>query len=162
MSEADTQTSVQGDTPSGEGAATGGYTDAPDPHEVKAGSDSSAEKDSDRWVTGDEPMTGPQASYLETLAQNAGEQVPSGLTKKQAHDEIERLQGAGGTPDPSNQERPTTDWVTGDEPMTGPQASYLETLAQRAGEEPPADLTKSQASRAIDDLQQRALDGSGR
>ena len=40
--------------------------------------------------------------------------------------------------------------------MTGPQASYLETLAQQVGEEPPKDLTKSQASRAIDDLQARA------
>ncbi|MDL5156616.1 DUF3072 domain-containing protein [Actinomycetospora sp. Odt1-22] len=67
------------------------------------------------------------------------------------------MQGSDSDPagDPSKQERPTTEWVTGEEPMTGPQASYLETLAQRAGEEPPKDLTKSQASRAIDDLQKR-------
>jgi hypothetical protein len=148
---------------------------APDPHAVKTpGDDSPAAKDPDAWVTGDEPMTGPQASYLETLAHQAGEDPPAGLTKARASDEIERLQAAvgggrpggaagsgGGTggdggPDLSRQERPTDRWVTGDEPMTGPQASYLETLAQQAGEQPPTGLTKSQASRAIDDLRQRA------
>jgi hypothetical protein len=139
---------------------------APDPHAVKApGGDTSAEKDNSAWVTGDEPMTGPQASYLETLAHQAGEEPPAGLTKAQASDEIERLQGTvtpsggegeGGSPDLSRQERPTDQWVTGDEPMTGPQASYLETLAQQAGEEPPTGLNKSQASRAIDELRQRA------
>ena len=43
-----------------------------------------------------------------------------------------------------NPERPTDEWVTGDEPMTGPQQSYLRTLAQEAGEDaPPDDLTKA-------------------
>jgi len=36
---------------------------------------------------------------------------------------------------PQNAEKDPKDWVTGDEPMTGPQESYLETLAQQAGEE---------------------------
>ena len=45
-------------------------------------------------------------------------------------------------------------WVTGGEPMTGPQQSYLHTLAQEAGEEPPPDdLSKADASKAIDALQ---------
>ena len=35
--------------------------------------DLNPEKDPDEWVTGDEPLTGPQASYLSTLAQEAGE-----------------------------------------------------------------------------------------
>jgi hypothetical protein len=123
---------------------------------------SNTAKDNDAWVTGDEPMTGPQASYLETLAHQAGEEPPQGLTKAQASDEIERLQGevrtgdADGGPDLSRQERPTTEWVTGDEPMTGPQASYLETLAQQAGEEAPTGLSKAQASRAIDELRSGA------
>ena len=48
------------------------------------------------------------------------------------------------------------DWSTGDEPMTGPQKSYLHTLAQQAGQEPPPDsLSKAEASRRIDDLQER-------
>lgn len=51
-------------------------------------------------------------------------------------------------------EKDPNDWVTGDEPMTGPQKSYLDTLAREAGEELPADLTKAQASEQIDRLQQ--------
>ncbi|WP_420451902.1 DUF3072 domain-containing protein [Ilumatobacter sp.] len=54
------------------------------------------EKDPDDWVTGDETMTGPQASYLETLAREAGEEFDSNLTKAQASQEIERLQEATG------------------------------------------------------------------
>jgi hypothetical protein len=50
------------------------------------------EKDPDDWVTGEEPMTGPQRSYLETLAREAGEQVPDDLTKAQASETIDRLQ----------------------------------------------------------------------
>ena len=59
-------------------------------------------------------------------------------------------------------EQPTTnvakdpeDWVTGDEAMTGAQASYLETLSQEAGEPFDPSLTKAQASQRIDDLQER-------
>lgn len=52
-------------------------------------------------------------------------------------------------------EKDPGDWTTGDEPMTGPQASYLQTLAQEAGIEPPGELTKAEASRLIDDLQAR-------
>ena len=51
-------------------------------------------------------------------------------------------------------------WVTGDEPMTGPQRSYLDNLARQAGEELPADLNKAQASEHIDRLQQK-VDGAG-
>ena len=45
------------------------------------------------------------------------------------------------------------DWVTGDEQMTGPQASYLKTLSQEAGEEFDAELSKAEASKKIDELQ---------
>jgi hypothetical protein len=54
------------------------------------------EKDPQEWVTGDEPMTGPQSSYLHTLAQEAGEPVSDDLTKAQASEEIERLQAETG------------------------------------------------------------------
>ncbi len=64
------------------------------------------------------------------------------------------------TPDSSAAKDPD-DWTTGDEPMTGPQASYLQTLAQEAGEQPPPeDLTKADASKRIDELQERT--GRGR
>ena len=58
--------------------------------------DRNPEKDPDEWVTGDEPLTGPQASYLSTLAQEAGEEVPDGLTKAEASRKIEELQARTG------------------------------------------------------------------
>ena len=54
------------------------------------------EKDRSNWVTGDEPMTGPQRSYLSTLAQEAGEEIPDNLTKAQASEMIDRLQNQTG------------------------------------------------------------------
>jgi hypothetical protein len=58
-------------------------------------------KDPEQWVTGGEPMTGAQDSYLHTLAREAGEEVPDDLTKAAASEKIEELQeqtgpGAGG------------------------------------------------------------------
>jgi hypothetical protein len=51
------------------------------------------EKDPQDWVTGDEPATGPQRSYLSTLAREAGEDVPEDITKAEASETIDRLQG---------------------------------------------------------------------
>jgi hypothetical protein len=51
------------------------------------------EKDPEDWTTGDEPMTAPQESYLRTLAREAGEEVPDHLTKAQASELIDKLQG---------------------------------------------------------------------
>ena len=51
-------------------------------------------------------------------------------------------------------------WTTGDEPMTGAQRSYLHTLAEEAGEEVSDDLTKAEASKSIDELQEKT--GRGR
>jgi hypothetical protein len=51
-----------------------------------------ASKDPEQWVTGDEPMTGPQRSYLDTLAREAGEELSADLTKAEASEHIERLQ----------------------------------------------------------------------
>lgn len=52
----------------------------------------SPEKPIDQWATGDEPMTGPQRSYLETLGQDTGENIPDDLTKAQASELIDKLQ----------------------------------------------------------------------
>ncbi len=57
-------------------------------------------------------------------------------------------------------EKDPDDWVTGDEPMTGPQQSYLSTLAQEAKREVPDDLTKAGASTLIDELQQETGRGT--
>jgi DUF3072 family protein len=46
-------------------------------------------------------------------------------------------------------------WTTGDEPMTGAQRSYLHTLAEEAREDVDDDLTKAEASKKIDDLQEK-------
>jgi hypothetical protein len=59
-----------------------------------------------------------------------------------------------------NPERPPEEWVTGDEPMTGPQESYLHTLAREAGEEVPDELTKAKASEEIERLQQETGRGA--
>ena len=56
---------------------------------------------------------------------------------------------------PANAEKDPHEWVTGDESMTGPQASYLKTLAQEAGEEFDPNLTKAEASLKIDELQDK-------
>jgi hypothetical protein len=53
-------------------------------------------KDPDEWVTGDEPMTGPQESYLGTLAREAGDEAPHDLTKAEAAKKIEELQARTG------------------------------------------------------------------
>jgi hypothetical protein len=59
-------------------------------------------------------------------------------------------------PDPaSNAEKPVEDWVTGDEKMTGAQASYLKTLCEEANEEFDPGLTKAEASLRIDALKQK-------
>lgn len=57
-------------------------------------------------------------------------------------------------PDPSsNTEKPPEEWVSGSEPMTGAQASYLTTLCEEAHRAPPAgNLTKAEASKLIDTL----------
>ena len=59
-----------------------------------------------------------------------------------------------------NAEKAPEDWVTGDEPMTGAQASYLKTLSEEAGERFDPDLSKAQASERIDALQAKTGRGS--
>ena len=62
------------------------------------------------------------------------------------------------TPDPqSNTVKDPDDWVSGDEPMTGAQASYLKTLSEEA-HDPQAfepNLTKAEASKRIDALKEK-------
>ena len=61
---------------------------------------SNPEKDPDNWVTGDETMTGAQASYLKTLCEEAGEPFDPNLTKAEAskrNDELQTKTGRGRT-----------------------------------------------------------------
>ena len=60
----------------------------------------------------------------------------------------------------SNLEKDPAEWKTGDEPMTAAQASYLKTLSDQANEPFDEELTTAEASRRIDELQERTGRGS--
>ena len=93
----------------------------------------------------------------------------SGARQNQADLETKVRYGPNGVGDPpieiggtmtneltpqDNPEKDPEDWVTGDEPMTGPQKSYLQTLAREAGRDVDIDsLSKADASKLIDELQ---------
>jgi hypothetical protein len=53
--------------------------------------DRTLEKDPSEWVTGDEPATGAQKSYLETLTRGTDDEVPEDLTKAEASEKIDEL-----------------------------------------------------------------------
>jgi hypothetical protein len=79
--------------------------------------------------------------------------------KHQARDRgnNDEVQNPKAAPDPnSNQIKDPDDWVTGHEPMTGAQASYLKTLSEQAHEPEAFDpnLEKAEASKRIDELKQ--------
>ena len=65
----------------------------------KAHPTGNAVKDPDTWVTGDEPMTGAQASYLQTLSEEAGEAFDPELNKAEASKKIGELQHSTGRGD---------------------------------------------------------------
>ena len=60
----------------------------------------------------------------------------------------------------SNTIKDPDQWTTGDQPMTGAQRSYLHTLAEEAHEEVDDELTKAEASKKIDELQDKTGRGS--
>ena len=70
----------------------------------------------------------------------------------EAHDDKGEI-GGNAQKDPDN-------WTTGDEPMTGAQKSYLMTLSEEAGVPFEDGITKAEASKRIDDLQNRTGRGS--
>lgn len=73
-------------------------TESNDPH-LKGGiAHSNTEKDPANWTTGDETMTGAQASYLQTLCEEAGATFDNTLTKAEASlriDELQKITGRG-------------------------------------------------------------------
>ena len=57
-----------------------------------------------------------------------------------------------------NAKKDPDEWLSGDDPMTGAQASYLKTLCEQA-EMPELfndNLTKAEASKLIDEMRQQA------
>ena len=76
------------------------------------------------------------------------------------HPEIDENPKAG---EPvGNAKKDPDDWTTGDEPMTGAQASYLKTLTEEAGEEFDTNLSKAEASKRIDALQEKTGRGKAK
>jgi Protein of unknown function (DUF3072) len=59
-------------------------------------------------------------------------------------------------PNPANIKKEPEQWISGDDPMTAAQASYLRTLCEQAGELEAYEenLTKAEASRRIDALRE--------
>lgn len=62
----------------------------------------------------------------------------------------------------SNMEKDPDQWTTGDEPMTGAQRSYLKTLCEEAKTAFDEHLTKAEASKRIDELQEKTGRGQSR
>ncbi len=119
-------------------------------------------KDPEHWTTGNEPMTKTQREYLQTLMEIHGEPFDENLTKSQAAELIDAKKqniGVSNTGDVQDNLFETLkdpdNWRTGDEPATGAQLSYLQTLATEAGEQVDLNLSKAEASKKIDLLQQR-------
>ncbi len=81
----------------------------------------------------------------------------SSTSASSADDRGETIGATGEAHDPALEKDPS-EWVSGDDPMTESQRSYLDTLAKRAGEELPADLTKAEASEHIDRLRAQQQD----
>ena len=76
--------------------------------------------------------------------------------QRQSNASANRQQQSGNNaPGNSNTVKDPDDWTTGSEPMTGAQQSYLKTLSDEAGEEVNSELTKAEASKKIEELQQQ-------
>ena len=69
-------------------------------------------------------------------------------TNPKTHDEINSADNSNAVKDPN-------DWATGEEPMTGAQKSYLKTLSEQANEPFDDTLNKADASKRIDELQEK-------
>ncbi len=92
-------------------------------------------KNNDAWTTGMEAKTPMQEGF-----------PPSYKTSSSGEDDEESMSNTIKDPD---------EWKTGHEAMTGAQRSYLNTLSDEAGEEMNDNLTKAEASKRIEELQQK-------
>ena len=75
-------------------------------------------------------------------------QEQNATTNQQAENQNQDIKGDNSVKNPD-------EWTTGNEPMTGAQKSYLKTLSDEAGEEMNENLTKAEASKRIEELQQK-------
>lgn len=106
-----------------------------------------------------EQMTEQSSSQEQADAQGSGQwrgpnstQTPVNVPEDGDAATPDEVVNTGQQGDPTAEKDPD-DWVTGDEPATGAQVSYLQTLARRVGRDVPDRLSKADASRLIDELQ---------
>ncbi len=113
---------------------------------ISSGTDSYVEKNPDEWITGSDAKTGTQKNKLspDVTGKSAGED----LQKEDAPKTDSKTIG-------SNAEKDPDEWVTGSEPMTGAQKSYLKTLSDEAREPFDENLSKAEASKRIEELQKK-------
>lgn len=91
-----------------------------------------------------EPPFDPEYDAAYDQAPPANEQAPQG--------DGQEMLGATGDAQDGNLEKDPSEWVSGDDPATEAQKSYIDSLAKQAGEQIPANLTKAEASEHIDRL----------
>ena len=96
----------------------------------------------------DQDSTAPEGEFTSESSQAAQEETSHVQASPEHNGEV---LGGSGTDNPSLEKDPS-DWVTGGDPITDAQKSYLDTLARQAGEEIPADITKGEASEQIERL----------
>jgi len=96
----------------------------------------------------DQDSTAPEGEFTSETSQAAEEETSEVQASPEHNEEV---LGASGSGDPSLEKDPS-EWVTGGDPITAAQKSYLDTLARQAGEEIPADITKGEASEQIERL----------
>jgi Protein of unknown function (DUF3072) len=107
--------------------------------------------DSAATASSEQDPTAPEGEFTSETSQAAAEET-SNVEASPEHNE--EVLGASGSENPSLQKDPS-DWVTGGDPITDSQKSYLDTLARQAGEELSADMTKGEASEQIERLREK-------
>ncbi len=107
--------------------------------------------DSSPTATSEQDSTAPEGEFASETSQAASEETSDVQASPEHNEEV---LGASGSDNPSLQKDPS-EWVTGGDPITDAQKSYLDTLARQAGEELSADMTKGEASEQIDRLRQK-------
>jgi hypothetical protein len=106
---------------------------------------------SDTGATVDQNSAAPEGEFASATSQAAEEETADVQASPEHNEEV---LGGSGTDNPSLEKDPS-DWVTGDDPITDAQKSYLDTLARQAGEEIPANITKAEASEHIERLREK-------
>lgn len=110
--------------------------------------------DGQQAAAGQPPAQNQAQSPAQSPAQqNPAQEMQPGQQGQNAQaDGTEEMLGATGDAQDGNLEKDPSEWVSGNQPATEAQKSYIDTLAKQAGEQIPAKLTKAEASQHIDRL----------